>query len=51
MRQFLVATFRIAAAALMAAWGHARPAHVGHHPTPGLWMLGGARALVEAALG
>ena len=36
-----------AAAALMAAWGHARPAHVGVNPTPGLWMLGGARALVE----
>jgi pimeloyl-ACP methyl ester carboxylesterase len=36
-----------AAAALVAAWGHARPAHVGVHPTPGLWMLGGARALVE----
>ena len=36
-----------AAAALMAAWGHARPAHVGLNPTPGLWMLGGARALVE----
>ncbi len=35
------------AAALMAAWGHARPAHVGLNPTPGLWMLGGARALVE----
>ena len=38
-----------AAAALMAAWGHARPAHVGGNPTPGLWMLGGARALVEAS--
>jgi pimeloyl-ACP methyl ester carboxylesterase len=36
-----------AAAALMAAWGHARPAHVGRNPTPGLWMMGGARALVE----
>lgn len=36
-----------AAAALMAAWAHARPAHVGLNPTPGLWMLGGARALVE----
>lgn len=36
-----------AAAALMAAWGHAAPAHVGWHPTPGQWMLGGARALVE----
>lgn len=38
-----------AAAALMAAWAHARPAHVGVHPTPGLWMLGGARALVEVS--
>lgn len=35
------------AAALMAAWGHAKPAHVGHNPTPGLWMVGGAQALVE----
>jgi pimeloyl-ACP methyl ester carboxylesterase len=35
------------AAALMAAWGHAKPAHVGVNPTPGLWMTGGARALVE----
>ena len=36
-----------AAAALMASWGHAQPAHTGGNPTPGLWMLGGARALVE----
>jgi pimeloyl-ACP methyl ester carboxylesterase len=36
-----------AAAALMAAWGHAQPAHVGGNPTPGFWMLGGAQALVE----
>jgi pimeloyl-ACP methyl ester carboxylesterase len=36
-----------AAAALMTAWSHAKPAHVGLHPTPGLWMLGGAQALVE----
>ena len=35
------------AAALMAAWGHAKNAHVGLNPTPGLWMVGGARALVE----
>ena len=35
------------AAALVAAWSHAPPAHVGPHPTPGLWMIGGARALVE----
>ena len=38
------------AAALMAAWGHAQPAHMGLNPTPGLWMLGGARALVENSL-
>lgn len=37
------------AAALMAAWGHAKPAHIGRNPTPGLWMLGGARALVETS--
>ncbi len=36
-----------AAAALMASWSHDKPAHVGLNPTPGLWMLGGARALVE----
>lgn len=35
------------AAALMAAWGHAPPAHLGLNPTPGLWMRGGAQALVE----
>lgn len=35
------------AAALMAAWGHAKPAHIGRNPTTGLWMTGGARALVE----
>jgi pimeloyl-ACP methyl ester carboxylesterase len=35
------------AAALMASWGHDKPAHVGHNPTPGMWMLGGSRALVE----
>jgi pimeloyl-ACP methyl ester carboxylesterase len=35
------------AASLMAAWGHDRHAHIGLNPTPGLWMLGGARALVE----
>ncbi len=36
-----------AASALMAAWGHAKPAHIGRNPTPGMWMTGGARALVE----
>lgn len=37
------------ASALMAAWGHAKPAHIGSNPTPGMWMTGGARALVEAS--
>lgn len=37
------------AAALMASWSHAKPAHIGLNPTPGLWMLGGVRALVEAS--
>jgi pimeloyl-ACP methyl ester carboxylesterase len=37
------------AAALMASWGHDKPAHVGVNPTPGLWMLGGSRALVETS--
>lgn len=36
-----------AAAALMAAWGLDKPAHIGVNPTPGMWMIGGARALVE----
>ncbi len=35
------------AAALMAAWGLGRPAHAGVNPTPGMWMAGGSRALVE----
>jgi pimeloyl-ACP methyl ester carboxylesterase len=35
------------AAALMASWGHDKPAHIGANSTPGLWMLGGSRALVE----
>lgn len=35
------------AAALMADWGHGRPAHTGRHPAPGLAMTDGARALVE----
>lgn len=36
-----------AAAALMVAWSHDKPAHFGLNPTPGLWMVGGGRALVE----
>lgn len=30
---------------LMTAWGHGHAARLGGHPSPGLWMLGGARAL------
>lgn len=35
------------AAALMTAWGHDGPAQTVPNPTPGLSMVGGARALVE----
>ncbi len=37
------------AAALMASWGHGPSAQTGPNPTPGLSMVGGARALVEAS--
>lgn len=33
---------------LMTSWGHGRGAHVGGHPVPGLWMLGGARQVLAA---
>lgn len=35
------------AAALMASWGHGAAAQTAPNPTPGLSMVGGARALVE----
>lgn len=35
------------AAALMTGWSHAAPSRLGSNPTPGLWMTGGVRALVE----
>ncbi len=38
-----------AASALMTAWSHGRPAHVGVNPTPGMWMVGGGRALVDVS--
>jgi pimeloyl-ACP methyl ester carboxylesterase len=38
-----------AAAALMAAWGHSLPSHIGLSPTPGMWMIGSSRALVETS--
>lgn len=37
------------AAALMASWGHGPAAQTGPNPTPGLSMVGGARALVEVS--
>ena len=37
----------VRAAELITAWGHGRPQHTGHNPTPGLWMLGGTQALLE----
>lgn len=30
------------------AYGHGRPAHLGHAPTPGNWMMGSATALIGA---
>ncbi len=32
---------------LLASWSHARPAHAGGHPTPGLWMMGSTVRLLE----
>lgn len=31
---------------LIVAWGYGKPAHLGRHPAPGLWMLGGGRRLL-----
>lgn len=32
---------------LVNSWAHGRPAHVGGHAQPGLWMMGGALRLLE----
>lgn len=32
---------------LLASWSHARPAHAGGHPTPGLWTTGSTVRLLE----
>jgi pimeloyl-ACP methyl ester carboxylesterase len=32
---------------LVASWSHARRAHAGGHPTPGLWLLGSTLRLLE----
>jgi pimeloyl-ACP methyl ester carboxylesterase len=32
---------------LVTDWGHGRAAHLGGHPAPGLWLLGGGERLLE----
>jgi len=32
---------------LVSSWGHSRTAHIGGHPTPGLWMMGSTIRLLE----
>ncbi|HLI13553.1 MAG TPA: alpha/beta hydrolase [Alphaproteobacteria bacterium] len=32
---------------LITAWGYGKPAHLGGHRAPGLWMLGGGKRLLE----
>jgi pimeloyl-ACP methyl ester carboxylesterase len=34
---------------LVTAWGYGKPAHLGGHKAPGLWMLGGGRQLLARA--
>ena len=34
-------------ASFIAGWGHGPDQHLGGNPTPGLWMIGGAKAVVE----
>lgn len=36
-----------AAIELITAWAYGKPAHLGGHKAPGLWMLGGGRRLLE----
>lgn len=40
-----------AAVELITAWGYGKPAHLGGHRAPGLWMLGGGRRLLELSAG
>ncbi|MSP49400.1 MAG: alpha/beta hydrolase [Alphaproteobacteria bacterium] len=39
------------APALMTFWGLGRSAQIGGHPTPGLWLTGAARRLIEKGVG
>ena len=34
---------------MLTLWGHGSPAHLGGSATPGMWMLGGGRRLLERA--
>ena len=36
---------------LMTFWGLGRPAQIGGHPTPGLWLTGAARRLIQKGVG
>jgi pimeloyl-ACP methyl ester carboxylesterase len=40
-----------AAVNFITAYGHGKPAHLGHAPTPGNWMLGSSSALLLACSG
>jgi len=37
------------AAELMTSWGVGSRAQIGHHPTPGTWLVGGSTALVDVS--
>jgi len=43
------ATGRPEAADLIVSWAHGPAGHLGHGPAPGLWLMGGARRLLERA--
>lgn len=34
---------------LMTSWGFGSRAHIGRHATPGMWLLGGSRALIDVS--
>jgi len=37
------------ASSLMSSWSFGSDAHIGHHATPGLWQIGGSRALLDTS--
>ena len=34
---------------LMSSWSFGAPAHIGRHATPGMWNIGGSRALLDTS--